>query len=142
MAATKAATKPAKRAVPGKRRMTAEQFDVVRPYLTRMSKRRIDAARLALVEDRTLSSIAKRFGWSSRQNVSDAVNDVFTARARFEATQVMSSRERIAPPPGWEVVTLTAPPEFITRWRKELASEFAKFLNGKTAPRRTRERRG
>ena len=121
--------------------MTAEQFDALRPYLTRMSKRRVDAARLALVEDRTLASIAKRFGWTSRQNVSDAINDVFAARARFEATEAVASRDRITPPPGWEAATLTAPPDFITRWRKELAAEFAKFLAGQSSPPKRPRRR-
>ena len=119
-------TKVTARFAPGKRRLTADQFDVLLPHLSRLSAKRIEAARMALVDNLTLSSIAARFGWSSRQNVSDAVDSVFAARTRYEESQRTACESRGMKPPGWEAVTLIAPPEFITRWRKELANEFGK----------------
>lgn len=115
----------------GKRRLTAKQFDALLPYLTNMSKKRVDAARLALVDDLTLSQIAKHYGWSSRQNVSDAINAVFAARQHFEETQPIALARRVMTPPGWRAVTLLAPAALITRWRRELAIEFAKTLAGR-----------
>lgn len=53
-----------------KRRMTAEEFEVVRVRLAqRINATRLEAARLALVEGMTLQSVADRFNWSSRQTV-------------------------------------------------------------------------
>lgn len=120
---------PRQRFAPGKRRLTAEQFDAVRPHLKRLSAERIRAARMALVDDIPMQAIADYFGWSSRQTVSDAVTSIFAALARYEeARLVADGTTGILAPPGWEAVTLLAPPELITRWRKELAHAFGKIL--------------
>lgn len=128
---TKAKTlppEPRKRFAPGKRRLTAEQFETVRPHLSRLSQERVEAARMTLVEDLPMSGIAKLFGWSSRQTVSDAVSSVFAAWARYEEAQLVGEAIGILTPPGWESVTLLAPPALITRWRKEAQNEFGKIL--------------
>lgn len=128
---TKAKTptlEPRKRFAPGKRRLTAEQFDAVTPHLGRLSQERVQAARMALVDDLPMDGIAKHFGWSSRQTVSDAVSSVFAAWARYEEAQLVSGTVGVLTPPGWEPVTLLAPPALITRWRKEVQNEFGKIL--------------
>ena len=57
-----------------KRRMTAEEFEVVRVRLAqRINATRLEAARLALVEGMTLQSVADRFNWSSRHLISKLV---------------------------------------------------------------------
>jgi len=119
---------PRKRFAPGKRRLTAQQFEAVRPHLGRLSDQRVQAARMALVDDLPMDGIAKHFGWSSRQTVSDAVSSVFAAWARYEEAQLVSGRVGLLTPPGWEAVTLLAPPALITRWRKEVQNEFGKIL--------------
>ena len=120
---------PRQRFAPGKRRLTAEQFDAVRPHLKRLSVERIRAARMALVDDIPMQAIADYFGWSSRQTVSDAVTSIFAALARYEeARLVADDTAGVLTPPGWEAVTLLAPPGLITRWRKELAHAFGMIL--------------
>lgn len=57
-----------------KRRMTAEEFEVVRVRLERrINARRLEAARLTLVEGMKMQCVADRFNWSSRQAVNDVV---------------------------------------------------------------------
>lgn len=120
--------KPSKKFAPGKRRLTAEQFDEVHPHLARLNIDRVKAARMALVDDLPLDSIAKHFGWTSRQTVGSAVSGVFAAIARMEKAQPMATDFGILNPPGWEAVTLLAPPSLIATWRKELAVEFGKVF--------------
>jgi TrfB plasmid transcriptional repressor len=120
--------KPRKKFAPGKRRLTAEQFDEVRPHLARLNEDRIMAARMALVDDLPLDSIAKHFGWTARQTVSSAVTGVFAAIARMEKAQLMATDLGVLNPPGWEAVTFLAPPSLIATWRKELAVEVGKVF--------------
>jgi hypothetical protein len=108
--------------------MTAAQFAAVLPHLGRLNPKRVEAARMALVDDLAMDGIAKVFGWGSRQTVSDAVSSVFAAWARFEEVQLVAHKAGIMTPPGWESVTLVAPPALITRWKKEVANEFGKVL--------------
>ena len=120
---------PRQRFAPGKRRLTAEQFEALRPHLNRLSAERVQAARMALVDDIPLQAIADSFGWSSRQTVSDAVTGIFAALARYEEARLVADGTiGILAPPGWEAVTLLAPPGLITRWRKELANAFGMIL--------------
>ena len=119
---------------PGKRRLSAVQFEALLPFLPRYDVNRMKAARLTLAEGLTLSSVAKLYGWTSRQNVSGAVNNVFAALARFEEVQRLPQQERLSSPQGWEVATLLAPPDLITRWRKELAVECGKSLQELIGP--------
>lgn len=108
--------------------MTVDQFEAVRPHLDRLSAQRITAARMALVDDISMQAIADSFGWSSRQTVSDAVTSVFAAMARYEATRLVANGANdLLAPPGWEAVTLIAPPELITRWRKELTNALGRI---------------
>lgn len=52
--------------------MTPDEFEVVRARLrSRISERRLEAARLALVEGLTLQIVADKFKWRSRQSVYD-----------------------------------------------------------------------
>ena len=64
-----------------KRRLSAKEFDALRPLL-RISERRIEAARLAMVEGHTLQSVADRYGWT-RQAVGDAVRIVWRQHERY-----------------------------------------------------------
>ena len=58
-----------------KRRVTAAEFDAVKPLL-HISPDRIDAARAALVDGLTHQQIASPHGWT-RQAVNDAVTVVW-----------------------------------------------------------------
>lgn len=67
-----------------KRRLTAEQFEAVRPLLGISAKQQA-AARAAMVEGRTLQAIATENGWKARQSVADAVAVVWQTFEKFSA---------------------------------------------------------
>ncbi len=100
------------------RRVTAEQFDAVRPYLSSLSEKRIEQARLAMVDGALLKDIADREGVSPNA-ISKLVRQVWETLERQNILTTESELEVL--PPGWERVTLTAPKDFIERIRAELA---------------------
>jgi hypothetical protein len=112
------------------RRMTAAEFDAVRPLL-KISEDRISAARAVLVDGQTLQGTATRFGWASRNTVFECVNAVWKASEKYRAAQAAAARAATLLPPGWEQVTLIAPSALIARFRLEIA-EAAK--QGDTMP--------
>lgn len=102
-----------------KRRMTAAEFEAVRPLL-KISDDRIKAARLALVDGQTLQAIGDQFGWS-RQAVGDAVSIVWKTLESYHESQRAAANAGALLPPGWEQVTLIAPSHLITKFRAEIA---------------------
>lgn len=123
-----------------KRRMSATQFQALRPFLTRMRPEFVEAARLALVEDMPLESISVINGWPSRQTVSDAVTRVYAAWHRYAATKTSADVLAGSPggvvPVGWESVTLIAPPELIRRFRQDVARALAKAIDEQSVAER------
>jgi hypothetical protein len=99
--------------------MTAAEFETVRPLLN-ISDDRIEAARLALVEGRTLQAVGDRFGWS-RQAAGDAVGVVWKKLLDYREAQRVAANAGARTPPGWERVTLIAPSHLIARFRGEIA---------------------
>jgi hypothetical protein len=99
--------------------MTAAEFEAVRPFL-KISDERIEAARLAMVEGETLSSVGSRYGWS-RQAAGDAVRVVWQALESYQASQRATANAGALLPPGWEQVTLIAPAHLIEKFRDEIA---------------------
>lgn len=77
--------------MPAKRKMSAPEFEAVRPLLPNIAPARIEAARAVLVEGKTLQAVADAHGWKARQTVSDCVNVVCEAHARW-----MQSKEAAA----------------------------------------------
>ena len=110
-----------------KRRLTAAEFDALRPFL-RISAERIEASRSALVEGLPLKGIAERYGWTT-QAVSDSASKVLKVMERYRESQRVSSGAATPPPPGWEQVTLIAPTHLIEQFRQEIARATA-LLNG------------
>lgn len=102
-----------------KRRMTAAEFEAVRPLL-KISDDRIEAARAALVEGQTLQAVGDRFGWS-RQAVGDAVSTVWRTLENYHESQRAAANAGALLPPGWEQVTLIAPTHLIDKFRGEIA---------------------
>jgi hypothetical protein len=102
-----------------KRRMTAAEFEAVRPLL-KISTDRIDAARSALVDGDTLQAVAEVYGWS-RQAVGDAVNAVWRTCELYRQSQRAAINAGALLPPGWEQVTLIAPSSLIAKFRAEIA---------------------
>ena len=102
-----------------KRRMTAAEFEAVRPLL-KISDDRIQAARLALVDGQTLQAVGDRFGWS-RQAVGDAVSTVWRTLESYHESQRAAANAGALLPPGWEQVTLIAPTHLIDKFRGEIA---------------------
>ena len=103
-----------------KRRMTAAEFQMVRPLLKKMSDERIEAARAALVEGETLQVLGDRYGWT-RQAAGDAVSAVWRTVESYREGQQAAASAGTLLPPGWEQVTLIAPSYLIERFRNEIA---------------------
>ena len=103
-----------------KRRMTAAEFEAVRPFLN-ISEDRKTAAYTALVEGKTLKEIGDGFGWS-RQAVGDAVGIVWNSFQNYLESQRITANAGTLLPPGWEQVTLIAPSSLITKFRNEIAA--------------------
>ena len=102
-----------------KRRMTAHDFEAVRP-LVRISDSRLEAARCALVDDEPLDVIGERYGWR-KQSVSDCVTTVWKTLEAFQEGQRAQQAALEKLPPGWERLTLVAPTYLIEKWKAELA---------------------
>lgn len=103
-----------------KRRMTAADFDAIRPLLPNIREDRCAAARAALVDGETLADVAEKFGWS-RQAVNTLVNTFCDALTRYHEAQRTTANAGILLPPGWEQVTLIAPSQLIDKFRAEIA---------------------
>lgn len=104
------------------KRMTAAEFEGVRPLLANLSKERIEAARMALVDGQSMTGIAAIYGWT-RQAVSQSVSAVW---GYFEKYSHARRAESLAVPPvqlppGWEQVTLVAPSSMVAQWRDQVA---------------------
>lgn len=104
------------------KRMTAAEFEAVRPLLSNISKERIEAARLALVDGQSLQGIATIYGWT-RQAMHQTVGAVW---GHFEKYSDARRAETLAGPqlqlpPGWEQVTLVAPSVMVAQFREQLA---------------------
>lgn len=105
---------------PKRRRLTAAEFEAVRPLLN-LAEHRIDAAYAALVNDEVLQQIADRHGYKSRQAVNDAINAVW---ATFQAYKVAQQAEIAALnsnlPDGWEIVSIAAPVDLIKEFKAKV----------------------
>ena len=108
-----------------KRRMSAAEFNAVRPFL-KISEDRIEAARRALVDGETLQAVGKHYGWS-RQAVGDAVGVVWRAFADYRASLQATAAAVGHLPPGWDSVTLIAPNELICKFREEISKATKKL---------------
>lgn len=120
-----------------KRRMTAAEFEAVRPLLN-ISDDRIKAARLALVDGQTLQAVGDQFGWS-RQAVGDAVSVVWKKLEDYHESQRVAANAGALLPPGWEQVTLIAPIHLIAKFRSEIAQASPPPMPGKPRTRRKKE---
>ena len=118
-----------------KRRVTAPEFEAVRPLLN-ISEERIEAARAVLVEGQRLQAVANRYGWS-RQAVHDTVSVVWRTFQRYQEAQTAAVGEPV--PPGWERVTLVAPADLIARFRAEIAAAVEQSGETAGAGKRTRK---
>jgi len=115
-----------------KRRMTAAEFEAVRPLLN-ISDDRIKAARLALVDGQTLAAVGYQFGWS-RQAVGDAVSVVWKTLESYHESQRVAANAGALLPPGWEQVTLIAPVNLIGKFRREIAEAASESALPLTSP--------
>lgn len=121
-----------------KRRMTAAEFAAVRPLLN-ISADRIEAARLALVEGRTLQAVGDQYGWS-RQAAGDAVSVVWKKLEDYRESQRAAANTGALLPPGWEQVTLIAPSHLIDKFRGEIARASPPPKRKKTAAPRAKRK--
>jgi hypothetical protein len=102
-----------------KRRMTAAEFEALRPLL-KISSDRIAAARAVLVDGLTYQAVGDQFGWT-RQAAGDAVNIVWRTLQRYHESQKATANAGMSLPDGWEQVTLIAPSYLIPKFRGEIA---------------------
>jgi hypothetical protein len=119
-----------------KRRMTATEFEAVRPLL-KISAERTEAARDALVDGDTLQAAGERYGWS-RQAVGDAVNIVWRVQQKYLESQRITANAGTLLPPGWQQVTLIAPTHMVAKFRREIAEASPQpEKTAKPAPKKT-----
>ena len=104
-----------------KRRMTALEFETVRPFL-KISDERIEAAYSVLVENKTMREVGERFN-NTRQAVDGSVRHVWLTLEKYHESQKAVNSAGILLPPGWEQVTLIAPKRLIDKFRSEIAEE-------------------
>lgn len=104
------------------RRLSAAEFDMLRPYMRRMKDTRIEAARSVLVDGLSWKDVADVQG-TSRQSVGDVVGRVWSMWEKHQETQLAA--ENLVLPPGWERVTLVAPSYMIDHFRALIAREVA-----------------
>ena len=88
------------------RRLSAAEFEIIRPMMRRMKKERIEAAQMVLVDGLSWREVADKFG-TTRQSVGDVVTQVWRKWETHQETQLVS--DNLVMPPGWERVTLIAP---------------------------------
>jgi len=119
-----------------KRRMIAAEFEAVRPLLG-ISSERIEAARLALVEGRTLQAVGDQFGWT-RQAVGSTINVVWKMWENYRETQRAVALATAQVPPGWEKATLIAPGHLLDKFRGELAQIAPQLDSKQTATTKKR----
>ena len=103
-----------------KRRMTAADFDAIRPLLPNIREDRVDAAKEVLVDGVAVVAVAEKYGWS-RQAVNTLVNIFLDAQSRYHEAQRTPANAGVLLPPGWEQVTLIAPSRLIEKFRAEIA---------------------
>ena len=102
-----------------KRRLSAAEFDTVRP-LMKISDDRITAARAHLVDGLTMQAVGEQHG-CSRQAVNDSVNTFWRAVENYRESQKAAAHAAGELPEGWEQVTLVAPSHLIEKFRYEIA---------------------
>lgn len=99
------------------RHLTAAEFKTILPFL-RISESRIEAARLVLVDGKTMTEIAEEYG-CTKQNVHSMVNHVWKAWERYQTAQ-MAAAEQKSLPPGWRRVTIEAPEWLLDKFQDEI----------------------
>lgn len=114
---------------PSKRRLTASEFADLHPLLPRMTPERIEMARLAIVEGRSMPSIGTQYG-CTKQSVADAITIVWREVAKYRESQRVAAENL---PPGWEQVTLIAPSCLIKKFRRELIQATMPAVASQTA---------
>lgn len=95
--------------------LSPAEFDRLLPLLVAKgtSERRIEAARLALVDGLPAQEIANRLGWKSRQAVSSA------KAVAWDLFSTMVKPSAPALPPGWVLLTIAVPADLAARVQQE-----------------------
>ncbi|MDG5826874.1 transcriptional regulator KorA (plasmid) [Xylella fastidiosa subsp. pauca] len=82
-----------------KKRLTAQEFETLRPYLSRLKERNVEAIRQILVEGRQQTDVADELG-VTKKAVSQMVGKAWQAH--------IEHGER---PAGWISISVTLPPD-------------------------------
>lgn len=82
-----------------KKRLTAQEFETLRPYLSRLKERNVEAIRQILVEGRQQTDVADELG-VTKKAVSQMVGKAWQAH--------IEHGER---PEGWTSISVTLPPD-------------------------------
>jgi hypothetical protein len=104
-----------RRGVKKKHVLTAAEFDALRPLL-KIADNRISAARMALVDDVGLETIASTFGFNNRQAVNIAVSDVMKVYQRWQESIKVLTGQKL--PAGWELMIVAVPTDAAPEIRK------------------------
>lgn len=99
---------------PVKRRLSAPEFDALKPFV-RMTDERLSSARLVLVDNKTYEEVSNQYG-CSRQTIGSAINTLWRAHMRTQESHKIVSETELHD--GWEQVTLAAPSYLIPMFRE------------------------
>lgn len=107
------------------RSLTPAEFDACVPLVPQLSPERVSAARAVLVDDEKQVDVASRYG-ITRQAVNGSVKAMWETFQSYQtAKQIEVDMTEAALPPGWRMVTLTAPSEMVEKFRSEAAAAVA-----------------
>lgn len=73
-----------------KKRMTAAEFEAVRPFV-KIAAQRVEAARAVMVDGSTMIAVGKKYGWT-KQAVDNAVRVVWSAYESYNQSKQVTAR--------------------------------------------------
>lgn len=73
-----------------KKRMTAAEFEAVRPFV-KIAAQRVEAARAVMVDGATMIAVGKTYGWT-KQAVDNAVRVVWSAYESYNQSKEVTAR--------------------------------------------------
>lgn len=100
--------------------LTPVEFEAARALLPNFDSKRLDAARLVLVNGMSSASVAEKYD-VTRQAMASTVKVVVRAFEKYKEAQHAEAASTILIPAGWEQVTLIAPAYLIESFRRQIA---------------------
>lgn len=114
--------------------MPASLFSAIATLADHLTADQVEAARLVMVEGRTLAWAGERYGWT-RQAVGYHVKQLEALADNYAQARELEGAAAL--PRGWRAVTLRGPKALVSRWEaeaKDAAAELATKGKAKKSP--------